>query len=88
VKKRDNKTTFELTTNRQFNFETKFDTESMGNVDNLMEKLKEYKVFTKFGSTKGFWKEAVEAQSKHVSAFSTTDGYQFKNATWNGLEHI
>ena len=44
-----------------------------------MSKLKHDKFFTKIDLSKGYWQIPVDAKSKHLTAFSTTEGtYQFR----------
>jgi hypothetical protein len=58
---------------------TKFYAEPIGSVEDVMAKLKEDKFFTKIDLTKGFWQVPIVAKSRHLTAFSTTEGkYQFR----------
>ena len=78
VKKRDGTNRFcgDL---RYINLVTKFDTEPMGNPEDIMSKLKDDKVFTKIDLSKGFWQIMVEKSSQHLTAFSRADGaYMFE----------
>ena len=64
---------------RRLNSVTKFDTEPMSNAEDIMTNLKEDKFFTKIDLSKGYWQIPVAEESKHLTAFSTSDSsYQFK----------
>ena len=78
VKKKDGTNRF-CVDYRRINLVTKFDTEPMGNPEDIMSKLKDEKCFSKIDLSKGFWQIMVEKCSQHLTAFSTTDGsYTFK----------
>ena len=62
---------------RRINLVTKFDTEPMGNPDDIISKLKDDEFFINL--SKGFWQIMVEKCSQHLTAFSTADGsYMFE----------
>ena len=62
---------------------TKFDTEPMGNPEDIMSKLKDENYFSKIDLSKGFWKIMVEKTSQHLTVFSTMDGsYTFKKMSF------
>ena len=78
VKKKDGTNIF-CVDFRRINLVTKFDTEPMGNPEDIMAKLKDDKFFSKIDLSKGFWQIMVEKSSQHLTAFSTMDGsYTFK----------
>ena len=78
VKKKDGTNRF-CVDFRRINLVTKFDTEPMGNPEDIMSKLKDDKFFSKIDLSKGFWQIMVEKSSQHLTAFSTADGsYTFK----------
>ena len=78
VKKKDGTNRF-CVDFRRINFVTKFDTEPLGNPEDIMSKLKDDKFFSKIDLSKGLWQIMVEKSSQHLTAFSTTDGsYTFK----------
>ena len=77
VRKKDNSNRFCIDF-RRLNAVTKFDTEPMGNIDDILAGLEADKYFTKIDLAKGYWQIPVEKESKHVTAFSTSKGtYQF-----------
>ena len=78
VKKKDNSTRFCIDF-RRLNAVTKFDTEPMSNVEDILTKLSEDKYFTKIDLAKGYWQIPVEEKSRHITAFTTQSGaYQFR----------
>ncbi|XP_053381689.1 uncharacterized protein LOC128549191 [Mercenaria mercenaria] len=78
VKKKDNTNRFCIDF-RRINSFTRFDTEPMGNVEDIMAKLREDNYFTKIDLTKGYWQIPIEEKSRHLTAFSTPEGsYQFR----------
>ena len=80
VKKKDGTNRF-CVDFRRIKLVTKFDTEPMGNPEDIMSKLKDRIFFYKIDLSKGFWQITVEKTSQHLTAFSTTttDGsYTFK----------
>ena len=78
VKKKDNTNRF-CVDFRRLNSITKFDTEPMGNIDDIMVNLRSDNFFTKLDLSKGYWQIPVERKSRHLTAFTTQKGsYQFK----------
>ncbi|XP_053406591.1 uncharacterized protein LOC128559314 [Mercenaria mercenaria] len=78
VKKKDNTNRFCIDFRHMHSF-TRFDTEPMGNVEDIMAKLKEDNYFTKIDLTKGYWQIPIEEKSRHLTAFSTPESsYQFR----------
>ena len=58
---------------------TKFDTEPMGNQEDLIAKLRGDKYFTKLDLSKGYWQIPVAESSRPMTAFTTSEGsFQFK----------
>ena len=63
---------------RRLNDVTRFDTEPMTNIDDILVKLQKDRYFTKIDLTKGYWQVKVAESSKHLTAFQTPTGtYQF-----------
>ena len=63
---------------RKLNAVTKFDTEPMGNIEDIIAKLHGERYFSKFDLTKGYWQIPMAKNSKHLTAFSTpTASYCF-----------
>ena len=64
---------------RRLNCVTKFDTEPMGNIEEILTKFDKDVYFSKIDLSKGFWQIPVEEQCRHMTAFTTSKGaYQFK----------
>jgi hypothetical protein len=64
---------------RKLNAVTKFDTEPMSNIDDIMAKLTTDKYFTKVDLAKGYRQILVAEDSRHYTAFTTESGtYQFR----------
>jgi len=64
---------------RRLNAITKFDTEPMGNQEDLIAKLRGDKYFTKLDLSKGYWQIPVAESSRPMTAFTTPEGcFQFK----------
>ena len=64
---------------RRLNCVTKFDTEPMGNVEEILTKFDKDVYFSKIDLSKGFWQIPVAKDCRHMTAFTTTKGaYQFK----------
>ena len=70
VKKKTGETRFCLDF-RRLNAVTKFDTEPMGNIEDIVAKLHGDRYFSKFDLTKGYWQIPTAESSKHMTAFST-----------------
>ena len=68
VKKKDGTNRF-CVDFRRINLVRKFDTEPMGNPEDIMSKLKDDKFFSKIYLSKGFWQIMVEKSSQHLTAF-------------------
>ena len=78
VKKKDGRNRF-CTDFRRLNAVTKFDTEPMASVDDIMAKLTNDKFFTKIDLCKGYWQIPVAENCRSFTAFSTDRGsYHFK----------
>ena len=77
VKKKDGSNRF-CVDFRQLNAVTKFDSEPMGDIDEIMSKLCKDKYFTKLDLSKGYWQIPMVESCKEKTAFTTHDGcYQF-----------
>ena len=58
---------------------TKFDTETMRNIEEILTKFDKDLYLSKIDLSKGFWQIPVEGQCRHMKAFTTSTGaYQFK----------
>ena len=78
VKKKDGTNRFCIDF-RRLNAITKFDTEPMGNMENIMTTLWDHRYFTKIELVKGFRQIPVMEESKPMTSFSTHNGtYQFR----------
>ncbi|XP_053400680.1 uncharacterized protein LOC128557380 [Mercenaria mercenaria] len=87
VKKKDNTNRFCIDF-RRLNSITKFDTEPMGNDEDIRSKLHGDKFFTKLNLSKGYWQIPVEKQSRHLTAFTTSEGsFQFRKMPF-GYDNI
>ena len=63
---------------RRLNLVTRFDTEPMNRVDDILVKLSEDSYFTKIDLTKGYWQILMADEAKEKTAFVTPSGsYQF-----------
>ena len=77
VRKKDGSNRFCLDF-RRLNDVTRFDTEPMTNVDDILVKLQGDRYFTKIDLTKGYWQVKMAEGSKHLTAFRIPTGtYQF-----------
>ena len=57
----------------------KFDTEPMGNQEDLIAKLRGDKYLTKLDLSQGYWQIPVAESSRPLTAFTTSEGsFQFK----------
>ena len=57
---------------------TKFDTETMRNIEEILTKFDKDLYLSKIDLSKGFWQIPVEGQCRHMKAFTTSKGaYQF-----------
>jgi hypothetical protein len=64
---------------RKLNQVTKFDSEPMGNPEDMMAQLDGKRFFTKIDLSKGYWQIPMDEESKEKTAFITPDGcYQFR----------
>ncbi|XP_069119292.1 uncharacterized protein [Argopecten irradians] len=64
---------------RKLNAITRFDPEPMGDIEDIMTRLNKDNYFSKFDLSKGYWQIPVEDNSRHMTAFSTSEGcYQFR----------
>ena len=64
---------------RRLNCVTKFDTEPMGNIEEILTKFDKDVYFSKIDLSKGFWQIRLAKDCRHMTAFTTTQGaYQFK----------
>ena len=77
VKKKDGTNRF-CVDFRLINLVTKFDTEPVGNPEDVMSKLKDDKFSSKIDLSKGFWQIMVEKSLQHLTAFSMDGSYTFK----------
>ena len=78
VKKKDGSSRFCLDF-RRLNDVTKFDTEPMTNVDDILAKLQGDRYFTKIDLAKGYWQCKMAENSKQYTAFQTPTGtYRFR----------
>ena len=78
VRKKDNTYRFCIDF-RRLNAITKFDTEPMGNQEDLIAKLRGDKYLTKLDLSKGYWQIPVAESSRPFTAFTTSEGsFQFK----------
>ena len=78
VKKKDDANRFCIDF-RRLNSITKFDTEPMGNTEDIMTTLCDDRYFTKIDLAKGYWQIPVEEKFKSMKTFSTHNGsYQFR----------
>ena len=57
---------------RRLNCVTKFDTEPMGNIEEILTKFDNDVYFSKIDLSKGFWQIPVEEQCRHMTAFTTS----------------
>ena len=63
---------------RRLNDVTRFDTEPMSNIDDILAKLKGDRFFSKIDLAKGYWQCKMAEKSKPLTAFQTPTGsYQF-----------
>ena len=78
VKKKDGTNRFYIDF-RRLNAITKFDTEPMGNTEDIVTTLCDDQYFTKIDLAKGYWQIPVEEESKPMTSFSTHNvSYQFR----------
>ena len=73
VKKKDGSNRF-CVDFRKVNAMTRFDSEPMSNVDDVLAQLEGDKYFSKIDLAKGYWQIPVEKESRHITAFSTSKG--------------
>lgn len=78
VRKKDKTTRF-CVDFRRLNSVTKFDTEPMGNIEDILTRFDKDVYFSKIDLSKGFWQIPVAKDCRHMTAFTTSTGaYQFK----------
>ena len=78
VRKKDKTTRF-CVDFRRLNSVTKFDTEPMGNIEDILTRFDKDVYFSKIDLSKGFWQIPVAEDCRHMTAFTTSTGaYQFK----------
>ena len=78
VRKKDKTTRF-CVDFRMLNSVTKFDTEPMGNIEDILTRFDKDVYFSKIDLSKGFWQIPVAEDCRHMTAFTTSTGaYQFK----------
>ena len=64
---------------RRLNSVTKFDTEPMGNIEDILTRFDKDVYFSKIDLSKGVWQIPVVEDCRHMTAFTTSTGaYQFK----------
>ncbi|XP_013382645.1 uncharacterized protein LOC106153310 [Lingula anatina] len=64
---------------RRLNAVTCFDTEPMGNAEDIIARLSDDVYYSKVDLSKGYWQIPMSEESKPLTSFSTSEGsYQFK----------
>ena len=77
VKKKDGSNRFCIDF-RRLNSITKFDSEPMGNPDDIMAKINKDRYFTKIDLSKGYWQIMVAKESRQMTSFVVPSGcYRF-----------
>ena len=87
IKKKD-KTNRVCLAFRRLNLVTKFDSEPMGNVEDIISNLRKDKIFSKINLAKGYWQIPVHEASRPMTASTRANGcYQFKRLPF-GLQEL